>query len=384
MSAGNFRSRKGKIGHVGYADEVGLATKSNSKKSHSILPIEAGLKDIDLKAVGAEGEEMKNAGLSFVTNVAQTNKDKRTSGKVKGGTDFNFTNQDGSKSFLLDEITKHIADGSFESVVETISNPKFVKESYEKADAKGKADIKVLAAVALASHGEEISEGLRRNDGMKDIKSIPEHHIADVVKMSMEFGASQKSMNAIVNILHEAGKLPAVLEHLFQNAKSSDLINLTSSIVKLGLDPSPITCAQTAFRLMSYALDHAGIQKNNQPTLFKFVSTLARGFQLGSNIMEAAGNVAGLGMLAGVSNFLVHRIADYAMRQKVRNDHESMRFADQIEQMQKDYESQTPKQREDNFNTKEEERSATRQRVREALIVVSQSNKVEEEKENVR
>ncbi len=251
-----------------------------------------------------------------------------------------------------------------------MAKPKFIKESYENADAQGKADIKVMAAVAIASHGEEIADSLRKNKNIEEIKNIPEHHIADVMKMSMQFGASSKSMNAFMNILHDAGKLPKVIEHIFKDVKSSDLINITSSVMRLGLDPTPLTCAQTAFRLMSYALDHSGVQKNQQPVLFKFVSTMARGFQLGSNVLEAAGNVAGAGMVSGVSSFLIHRVIDYSMRQsvdvKVKYDNEDVKFSDAIVKLEEES-KKSQQEREEISKKREGEREAKRQEVKEAL-----------------
>ncbi len=333
-------------------------TKSIQDADFSAAEKGSTLEDIALETVGSEGIKLENSVLDFSgkKKVHKAKKNQVAHKKIQNCT--------------ISQVQQHIIDGTFERVVDQVAKPKFIKESYENADAQGKADIKVMAAVAIASHGEEIADSLRKNKNIEEIKNIPEHHIADVMKMSMQFGASSKSMNAFMNILHDAGKLPKVIEHIFKDVKSSDLINITSSVMRLGLDPTPLTCAQTAFRLMSYALDHSGVQKNQQPVLFKFVSTMARGFQLGSNVLEAAGNVAGAGMVSGVSSFLIHRVIDYSMRQsvdvKVKYDNEDVKFSDAIVKLEEES-KKSQQEREEISKKREGEREAKRQEVKEAL-----------------
>lgn len=322
-----------------------------------------------LESINLEEAKLGDARL----NVSQINFSgvAKTTSQASGGGHGGGTNNNGKTTqYSLDQIEQHIIDGTFEKVVDTVVKPKFVKESYEKADAQGKADIKVLAAVAIASHGEAIAEGMRKKKTADEIKDIPEHHIADVMKMSIQFGASSKSMNAFMNILHDAGKLTAVMEHVFRDVKSSDLINITSTIVRLGLDPTPITCAQTAFRLMAYALDRTGVQKNIQPTLFKFVSTMARGFQLGSSVLQVAGDTVGVGMVSGVSSFLVHRVIDYSLSKNVTETikcgDQDMQFSEAIQELQKESEK-NQQEREKITKKRESEREAKRQEVRNVL-----------------
>ena len=333
-------------------------TKSIQDAEFSIVEKGNTLEDVSLETVGSEGVRLENSVIDFaVKKKAKKAKKNRIAHKK-------------IQSCTISQVQQHIIEGTFEQVVDQVAKPKFIKESYEKADAQGKADIKVMAAVAIASHGEEIADSLRKNKTIEEIKNIPEHHIADVMKMSMQFGASSKSMNAFMNILHDVGKLPKVIEHIFKDVKSSDLINITSSVMRLGLDPTPLTCAQTAFRLMSYALDHSGVQKNQQPVLFKFVSTMARGFQLGSNVLEAAGNVAGASMVSGISSFLIHRVIDYSMRQrvdvKVKYDNEDVKFSDAIVKLEEES-KKSQQEREEISKKREAERKAKRQEVKEAL-----------------
>jgi len=329
--------------------------ESKVDSGFSILPDDEALEDVRLEDVTSEGVKLETSHLNF------SQKHQRNASHAS------FHHNGKTAHYRLDQIEKSIIEGTFQHVVETVAQPKFIKESYEKADSQGKADIKVLAAVAIAQHGEEIADGLRKNKTIEEIKDIPEHHIADVMKMSMQFGASSKSMNAFMNILHEAGKLPMVIEHLFRDVKSSDVINITSSVMRLGLDPTPLTCAQTAFRLMSYALDHSGVQQTKQPLLFKFVSTTARGFQIGSNVLEVAGNVAGMGMIAGVSSFLVHKVVDYSLRQNVNETvkygDEDVKFSDAIIRLEKENEGE----REANTRKRESERDARRHEIKKAL-----------------
>ncbi len=337
-------------------NKIGSAKRLEIIKSHvdsefSILKNSEALEDIRLEDVGSKGVKLETVHLNF-------------SKKYSSHAAFNNHK---AAHYRLDQIKKSIIEGNFEHVVEAVTRPKFIKESYKKADSQGKADIKVLAAVAIAEHGEEIADGLRKNKAIEEIKDIPERHIVDVIKMSMQFGASSKSMNAFINILHEAGKLPMVIEHLFKDVKSSDVINITSSVMRLGLDPTPLTCAQTAFRLMAYALDHSGVQQTKQPLLFKFVSTTARGFQIGSNVLEVAGNVAGVGMIAGVASFLVHKVVDYSLRQNVNEtvkyDDEDVKFSDAIIRLEKESEDE----HEVNARKRESERDARRSATKKAL-----------------
>lgn len=364
MSVGKTLNNRGncKIGSV--HSEIEEGQKSDLLENHhnsdlKILEETTSLEDVRLKDVSVDGVKIDNLQLNF----SRSKKSNRKVAEAGGGKDFDYV---GVGGYDIDQVEQHVINGTFSSVVDTIVQPKFIKEAYEKADVQGKADIKVLAAVAIASHGEKIADGLRKNKTVDEIKEIPEQHIADVMKMSMQFGASSKSMNAFMNILHEAGKLPAVIEHIFKDVKSSDVINITSSIMRLGLDPTPITCAQTVFRIMAYALDHSGVQKTKQPALFKFVSTMARGFQIGSNVLEVAGNASSFGMISGVNSFLIRKVVDYSMRQKVEEKvkykEEEIQFADAVTRMQKE-EFKTPQEREEIVRQRESERDAKRQEV---------------------
>ncbi len=253
-------------------------------------------------------------------------------------------------SYRLDQVSKHIMNGDFEHIVDAAAHPEFVKKAYLEADAAGKADIKVLAAVAIASHGEEIANGLRRNGTIAEIKNIPDEHIADVMKLSMKFGASSKSMGAFMNVLHETGgqdRVGAVLKRIFDDfhhAKASDVINITASIVKLGLDPTPMTCAQTALRLMSYALDHSGVDKNTQPNLARFVNTAANAAKLGETVINFADNLIGVGMVAGVSKFVTNKIMEFGVAQMAEKT-ERIKFEEEMKKVEKETVGQREEER---------------------------------------